>query len=241
MRIPRIFQDCPMAKNQEIVLTASASQHLLAVLRKKIGDELILFNGDNNEYSAQISAVTKKEVVVSVIDVQERNKESPCQIHLGQSISKGERMELVIQKAVELGVHAITPLISEHCVVRLDKMRQEKKQAQWQAIAIAACEQCGRNYVPKINPFINLTEFLSQKHPGLKFVLAPGGVAGWRDYPAAAQVNLLIGPEGGFSSAELNMLASYDYLPLTLGPRILRTETAAFTALSVFQALYGDF
>jgi 16S rRNA (uracil1498-N3)-methyltransferase len=151
-------------------------------------------------------------------------------------------MEWVMQKSVELGVYSITPLISERCVVKLDKERMLKKIQQWQSIAIAACEQCGRNTIPLVHPPIYVEEFLQKNSAQLKLILHTQGNKNWRDYPiqTSSQMSLLIGPEGGFSDAEVDLAFKYHFSPLSLGPRVLRTETAAISALSLLQAVGGD-
>ncbi|AHE68341.1 RNA methyltransferase, RsmE family [Legionella oakridgensis ATCC 33761 = DSM 21215] len=204
------------------------------------GEKLILFSGNNCEYSATISAIHKKKVTVIIDAVEEINRESPRLIHLAQAVSKGERMELVIQKAVELGVTSITPLFTERSIVRLDADRLAKKHAQWQAIAIAACEQSGRNIIPSIGQACFLNDYLQQSQATLKLVLYPHANITWRDYTFAGDIALLIGPEGGLTKEEIFKAQTMQFKPLSLGPRILRTETAAITALSVLQAVSGD-
>ena len=241
MKKVRIYQSGNYTTGHTIELSPTASQHVGIVLRMQAGDPLTLFCGDNREFSATITAVHKKKVMVVIHDVHTVNRESPRAIHLAQAISKGERMELVIQKAVELGVASITPLFTSRCVVRLDAERLAKKQLQWQAIAIAACEQSGRNTLPTIHPACPLDIYLPQAHASLKLVLHPNLNKSWRDYHfPEGDIALLIGPEGGLSEDEVHMATSHHFQPLCLGPRILRTETAAIAALSMLQAISGD-
>lgn len=241
MREIRIYQAGEYTIGQELELTASAAQHVAVVLRMKVGDKLTVFNGDNTEFDASLVTIKKKQAWVLLNSMQKINRESPLQIHLGQGISKGERMEWVIQKATELGVASITPLITERCVVKLDKERLEKKIQQWQAIAIAACEQSGRNKVPKVHSPVYFEQFLSMTKMESKFILHTQEAKSWRDYSFnTAELALLIGPEGGFSPQEVSLAQENHYLPLSLGPRILRTETAAISALSLLQAVGGD-
>ncbi len=205
------------------------------------GMHLTLFCGDNHEYQAVITEVRKKKVMVNITGVQLVNRESPRDIHLAQSISKGDRMEWVIQKAVELGVKSITPLITAHCAVRLDEARLAKKQQQWQAIAISACEQSGRNYVPPIYLALSFDTYIQQCNTAFKFILHPTGAHSFQElHFAAGDIALLVGPEGGLSEEEINRTQSSQFKSVTLGPRILRTETAAIAALSVLQAIAGD-
>jgi 16S rRNA (uracil1498-N3)-methyltransferase len=242
MREVRIYQAGDYQSGELIELSPEAAQHTAVVLRMREGEQITLFNGTNYEFQAIITLIKKKQVVVSIKQSLEVNRESSLQIHLGQAISKGERMEWVMQKSVELGVYSITPLISERCVVKLDKERMLKKIQQWQSIAIAACEQCGRNTIPLVHSPIYVEEFLQKNHAQLKLILHPQGNKNWRDYPiqASSEMALLIGPEGGFSDAEVDLAFQYHFAPLSLGPRVLRTETAAISALSLLQAVGGD-
>lgn len=241
MRIIRIYQPGLYDVGHTVELSPAASQHVGVVLRMQAGEELTLFCGDNREFSATIMSIYKKKVIVSVNTVHTANRESPRSIHLAQAISKGERMELVVQKAVELGVATMTPLLTARCVVRLDAERLYKKQAQWQAIAIAACEQSGRNQLPIIHQACSLDTYLHQCQELTKLVLHPTTEQSWRDYTFIdGDVALLIGPEGGLSDEEVSTAKAAGFQPMSLGPRILRTETAAIAAISVIQAISGD-
>jgi len=241
VRTIRIYQPGNYSTGQTIELSPAASQHVGVVLRMQPGEELTLFTGDDHEFSATVLANQKKKVLVNIGAVNKVSRESPRAIHLAQAISKGERMEWVIQKAVELGVASITPLLTSRCVVRLDAVRLAKKQSQWQAIAIAACEQSGRNTVPMINQACTLDNYLPQVQGQLKLILHPDGARTWRDYSLdQGDIALLIGPEGGLSEDEINQAISMQFHPWRLGPRVLRTETAAITAIGVLQAICGD-
>ena len=241
MRTIRIYQPGIDACGQLIELSAAASQHVGVVLRMQPDEPLTLFCGDNREFLSTIETVHKKKVFVRINSVHHANRESPRKIHLAQAISKGERMELVVQKAVELGIASITPLLTEHCVVRLDADRLAKKQAQWQNIAISACEQSGRNQLPIIFPACSLGTFLQHCQATTKLILYPDATKSWRDYLFPdGDIALLIGPEGGLSGDEVNQAMLALFQPLCLGPRILRTETAAIVALGVLQAVAGD-
>lgn len=241
MRTVRIYQAGDYPPGTLFDLTPEAGQHVGVVLRMVAGDQLTLFSGDNREYEARITFVQKKKVRVEILSCVEANKESPLRIDLAQAVSKGERMEFVVQKAVELGVHSITPVISSRCVVKLDKDRMEKKRLQWQAIAIAACEQSGRNQVPVIHPFIDLDDYLTNTDQAYKLTLDPGSDKTWRDYSLTADdCALLIGPEGGFTAEEVKKASHAGFATLALGPRVLRTETAAIAAISLLQAVGGD-
>ncbi len=238
MRTVRIYQPGPYEKGETLELSAEAGQHVGVVLRMQAGSPLTLFCGDNREFHATILTAHKKKVSVIINDIHFVNRESPRAIHLAQAISKACRMEIVIQKAVELGVTSITPLFTTHCVVHLDAARLSKKQAQWQAIAIAACEQSGRNQIPMIHDACLLETYLEQCQATTKLVLHPDTTQSWRNYSLTeGDIALLIGPEGGLSDEEVTRAMAFEFQPLCLGPRILRTETAAIAAISVLQAI----
>lgn len=241
MRIIRIYQPGTYRIGETLELDSDAGQHIGVVLRMREGETITLFCGDNREFEAKIASVHKNRVSVSILTTYEVNRESPRAIHLAQAVSKGDRMETVVQKAVELGVASITPVITTRCAVKMDKERMQKKCSQWQAIAIAACEQSGRTIVPVVHPILSLGDYLKTALPALKFVLYPEAGKSWRDYEfISPEMGLLIGPEGGLDAEEINLLFTHDFLPLSLGPRILRTETAAIVALGVLQAVCGD-
>lgn len=225
----------------DIELTPDATHHLVNVLRLKPGHPLVLFNGDGHDYPAQLSQIDKRHAYVKVDAKIAIQVESPLPIHLAQGVSKGDRMDFAIQKAVELGVTAITPLVTEFCAVKLNQARWEKKQQQWHKIIIGACEQSGRNVVPTINPTISLTEYLSQSTQQLRLILDPNAEQNLKDITMPRDgVRLLIGPEGGLSEKEVYQAQQAGYQGSLLGPRILRTETAALAAISVLQSHFGD-
>ncbi|HAU1152088.1 TPA: 16S rRNA (uracil(1498)-N(3))-methyltransferase [Legionella pneumophila] len=241
MRIIRIYQPGEYQPGQFVELSPEAGQHVGVVLRMEQGEQLTLFNGDNREFAASIEKVKKKQVLVRIDSILEVNRESPLKIHLAQGISKGDRMEMVMQKSVELGVAYITPVITERCQVKTDKEKMAKKMHQWRNIVIGACEQCGRNQIPELRQPVYLEQFVKGAKEHLRFILHPAFNKTWRDYPVQPpDVALIIGPEGGLSDEEITLTSDYGFLPLSLGPRVLRTETAAITALSVLQAVGGD-
>jgi 16S rRNA (uracil1498-N3)-methyltransferase len=241
MRCPRIYSSQALAVGAQIALESDAAHHLARVLRLPVGAPLILFNGDGNEYPAEIISIDKKNVFIAISNVLTEARESPLHIHLGIAISKGERMDWVIQKATELGVTEISPLQSERVEVRLHGEREEKKLAHWRAVAISACEQSARNRIPAINDVQPLFNWIEQIEADKKFVLHHRSVAALDAQNAAPKsVALLIGPEGGLSEAEINAAEQREFQPLRLGPRVLRTETAPLAALSVLQYLWGD-
>lgn len=242
MRIPRIYHPEPLAGKSHCVLSDDAANHVGRVLRMNSGSQLILFDGSNHIFEATIETVGKKQIDVSIQQQQLDDRESPLPIHLGQVISRGDRMEFTIQKSVELGVTTITPLWSERCGVKLDEERQDKKLQQWQKIAIAACEQCGRNVVPEIRPIMKLTDWCKEQDGMLKLNLHPRASYTLKSLPAlpAEGVRLLIGSEGGLSAEEIAMTEQQGFTEVLLGKRVLRTETASLAVITALQTLYGD-
>lgn len=241
MRIPRIYHPEPLQPGSETALCDEAANHVGRVLRMVPGQFLELFDGSDRAFSAEIVQADKKNVRVRIGDVRADSRESPLDLHLGQVMSRGEKMEFTIQKAVELGVNVITPLFSERCGVKLDAERMAKKLQQWHRIAIAACEQCGRNRVPEIREAMMLEAWCSEPEAGLKLNLHPRAEHSINTLPLPVErVRLLIGPEGGLSAAEIAMTAGHDFTDILLGPRVLRTETTALTAITALQVRFGD-
>lgn len=242
MRIPRIYHPEPLNGQTLCRLSEDGANHVGRVLRMKSGDEIILFDGSNHIFHAKLTDVGKKQVEAQIFQQTFDDRESNLPIHLGQVISRGERMEFTIQKSVELGVNIITPLWSERCGVKLGEERQDKKIQQWQKIAIAACEQCGRNVVPEIRPIMKLEEWCAEQDNMLKLNLHPRAQYSIRALPnmPSEGVRLLIGPEGGLSAEEIAMTEQYQFTEIQLGKRVLRTETAALATISALQAVFGD-
>lgn len=241
MRIPRIYHPEPVTAGHEITLSDDAANHVGRVLRMGKGQAIQLFDGSNQVFEAEITQADKKSVRVNVLSAQLDDRESPLHIHLGQVMSRGEKMEFTIQKSIELGVSLITPLFSERCGVKLDAERLNKKLQQWQKIAIAACEQSGRNVVPEIRPAMDLEAWCAEEERGLKLNLHPRASASINTLPLPVErVRLLIGPEGGLSAEEIAMTARYQFTDILLGPRVLRTETTALTAITALQVRFGD-
>ncbi|MGX5914981.1 16S rRNA (uracil(1498)-N(3))-methyltransferase [Aliidiomarina sp. Khilg15.8] len=242
MRVPRVYQAVELSSGAIVDLDEDAANHVGRVLRLGEGHELELFNGDNHSYRATIVQASKKHVQVRLEAAQWADVESPLQVHLAQGISRGDRMDFTLQKSVELGVASITPLFTERCGVKLQGERLAKKLAQWQKIVISACEQSGRNRVPEVRPARSLTEYLQDTARPLTLTLEPTARHSLKSVPLDAHqpVALLVGPEGGFSATEIDLTHQADCLPVQLGPRILRTETAALTALAALQANHGD-
>lgn len=241
MRIVRIYQQGKFKEGVEINLDEQAVKHVNTVLRMQKDQQLTLFS-ENFEYNAIITIANKKEVRVLINNVKFVNRESPRNIHLVQAIAKGERMEVIIQKAVELGVRTITPIITERTIVKLDKTRMLKKINHWQAIAIAACEQCGRNVIPEIHAIKTFEEFMNEEQQGHKFILSLENAKSCKEleFQDNASIFIIIGPEGGFTDSELKFAEGKKFQAISLGPRVLRTETAAICAVTLFQAFAGD-
>lgn len=242
MRSPRIYTDKPLSLHQEVGLPTQASRHIASVLRLKVGDAVILFDGQGGQYHGQIIKLGKT-VTVKTTHFDDLNCESPLKIHLAQAISKGDRMDYTLQKSVELGVSSIQPLFSERCVIKLKGSRLEKRQQHWQEVIISACEQCGRNTLPELKPTLMLSQWLQSSqadasHPHL--ILDPLAEQSLAQREKHQQQTVLIGPEGGLAETEIQLAKQHGFTGVKVGPRILRTETAALVALTVLQARWGD-
>lgn len=240
MRIPRIYTPQALDVHSEFELEAEAAHHLVKVLRMDVGRELILFNGNGNQYSATITRTTKKTAFVSILSQEHKPNSSPVQIELAIGISKGDRFDWVLQKATELGVSRITPLFTSRCEIKLSGERLSKKMTGWQKTVIGACEQCQRNELPKLAEPLNIDDFVSQAAAELKFVLHHRSEHSLSNDTPPQSVVILVGPEGGLSDEEIQSAESNGFTPLKLGNRVLRTETAPVAALSVMQYLWGD-
>ncbi|MHB0774964.1 16S rRNA (uracil(1498)-N(3))-methyltransferase [Halomonas sp. WWR20] len=240
MAAPRIHVESALDAGATLILPESAARHVALVLRLREGATLTLFDGRGVEAHAELITVARKQVAVRIREVFTGQRESPLAVHLGQAISKGDRMDYAIQKAVELGVAVITPLYTEHGDVRLKGEREAKKLAHWQGVAISACEQCGRAVVPVINAPQPLAEWLSARDEPLRLALHPATESAFARQAHVERAALLIGPEGGLSPTEVDVATAAGFTPLTLGPRILRTETAPVVALTLLQYHFGD-
>lgn len=241
MRIPRIYTPTPLQSGTTIELDDNAFSHAVRVLRLGEGAPLILFNGEGGEYEATLCDVQKKRACAAVGAHSLRECESPLHIILGQCISRGEKMDYTIQKAVELGVSEIVPLFSERCGVKLDQERSDKRTGHWQSTIISACEQSGRNRIPRIHTPQSLDIWLGNIDASCKLVLDPCASQSLPHLPTPEMsVALLIGPEGGLSDAEIHLAVRNGFTGIRLGPRILRTETAGLVVLSSIQQLWGD-
>jgi 16S rRNA (uracil1498-N3)-methyltransferase len=224
-------------------LPPEQAHHIMHVLRLTAGETVTLFDGRGTEYDATLERVARSGISVKVGEARRVSRESPIAVTLAQGISSGERMDYTIQKAVELGVFEIQPIAAERSVVRLATERAVRRVAHWQAIAAAACEQCGRNVVPRVLPVESLSRWLaSLPSDALRLTLSPDAAVTLRGVPEVpARVLLLVGPEGGLSPAERLDAQNAGFVATRLGPRVLRTETAAVAALAAMQALWGDF
>lgn len=239
MRLSRFFIDAPLSLGSHELPEAQA-HYIGRVLRLSAGAAVQFFDGSGMEYLGELSEVNKRQVRVELSEQLPGMPESPLHIHLGQGLSRGERMDWAIQKATELGVAEITPILSERCEVRLNDERADKRLTHWRQIAISACEQSGRSRVPVIHPPRALAAWVEQSTAALKLVLHPLAQT-LSSHSKPASLAFLIGPEGGLSDAEVGQAQSAGFLAARLGPRVLRTETAPVVALSVAQQLWGDF
>lgn len=239
MRLSRFFIDAPLSLGQH-ELPETQAHYIGRVLRHAVGDAVQLFDGSGQEFLGELIEVGKKSVRVELRECFAGMPESPLQIHLGQGLSRGERMDWAIQKATELGAQVISPIISERCEVRLKDERADKRMAHWRQVAISACEQCGRSVVPLIHPPILLADWLQQTEAQLKLVLHPVAEP-LLSHAKPESLAFLIGPEGGLADDEVERAKAAGFHAARLGPRVLRTETAPVVALSVAQQLWGDF
>lgn len=241
MRIPRIYTPQQLQAGLTISLEEAASRHLGKVLRMTPGRELILFNGQGGEYTAIIHEVGKKVTQVTITEHNSGDRESPLHSHLAIGVSRGDRMDWMLQKACELGVTEITPLFTERTEVKLNGPRLEKKLQHWHQILISACEQCQRNRLPQLNTATSLDGFLAAAPDGEKWVLHHRDSERLDPAKTVEKACILIGPEGGLSEEEIGSARTAGFAALTLGPRVMRTETAPLAALSLLQQFWGDF
>lgn len=243
MRVNRAFVDAPLAPGMRLPLPETAATHLLRVLRLREGDACVLFNGDGNDYPARISSAGKRGGGVEILGCEPVDNESPLRITLLQGIARGEKMDLVLQKATELGVTGIVPVDAERTEVRLDGERLKKRVAHWRRVVASACEQCGRARVPEVAEPLALADAVSRiGGTGMRLMLDPAAAPALPSLALAtdAGVVLAIGPEGGWSPQDRAALRAAGYQGVRLGPRILRTETAGLAAIAVLQAVHGD-
>lgn len=242
MRIPRVYFPPPLSEGSRVSLDERARRYLIRVLRLRAGAELWLFDGRGREYRAVLETVARREARARILERLGRDAESALRIVLGQGISRGERMDYALQKAVELGVNRMVPVFTGRSGVKFSGARVEKRQRHWQGIAISACEQCGRNYVPPVESPRSLGNFLEGCRLETKILLDSGGEQPLKALPSPleGELALLIGPEGGLTQAEIEQARQAGFAGARLGPRILRTETATVAALTAVQLCWGD-
>jgi 16S rRNA (uracil1498-N3)-methyltransferase len=242
MRLTRVHVAAPLAQGRQHTIEGAAANHIARVLRLEPGASLIVFDGRGGEYAARIDSLRKKAVIIEVRERAPSSRESSLSLTLAQGVSRGERMDLVVQKATELGVTAIVPVLTERTVVKLDSKQSERKLAHWHGIAVAACEQSGRDKIPDIVAPLPLHEFLRAMDPqATRLLLSPTGTQRVNDLKAPERkLVVLIGPEGGLSETEQRAAIGAGFFAVRMGPRVLRTETAAVAALTLLQHQFGD-
>ncbi len=243
MAVPRLFCPINLAHRAQANLSSGAAHHAIRVLRLKRGDEVRLFNGEGGEYEASIHRVDKDSVAVEIGKHHDIERESSVRVCLAQAITTGDKMDYTLQKAVELGVARIQPLQTNRAVVKLNQERAEKRLQHWQNVVVSACEQCGRNTVPKVAPILSLEEWVASTDKAtMRLMLSPYAEQSLRDCsPPVGEVNLVIGPEGGLNKDEVDFALAKGFTSVRMGPRVLRTETAPLAALAAMQILWGDF
>ena len=240
----RFYHSNPLDLNQIIILDEFASHHALRVMRVKVDDFLILFNGDGFEYKGRVSDINKKTINIEILSKEKNNSESPININLFQSISSNEKMDMVIQKATELGVSSIQPIFTSRSTIKLSLDRTKKRLIHWKQVSISACEQSGRSKIPTIRSPIGFDQISEGiKTNSLNLLLHPDNLEESSNLPNeySGDINIFIGPEGGFSQDEVLLLKKQNCINIQLGPRILRTETAPLAIIAILQYKYGDF
>jgi 16S rRNA (uracil1498-N3)-methyltransferase len=242
VRLSRVYCEAALVAGTEVTLPAAAANYVARVLRLRAGAPLVAFDGSGSDFRCEIVAVEGARVRLRVGESVEGRRESPLAVTLVQAVSRGERMDLTLQKATELGVSAVVPVLSVRSVVRLDERQAAAKLRHWQAVVTSACEQCGRSVLPRVHAPLDLERYLAgSPRDGLRLVPSPGAsesLAAIAETPATAE--LLVGPEGGFAESELQGAEGAGFRPVRLGPRVLRTETAGIVALALMQARWGD-
>jgi len=238
--MPRFYLDQPLRAGSSVALPEDSAHHAVNVLRVRTGDDVTLFNGRGGEYAARVASIERRKVLVDVLAHHALERESPLQVVLVQGVSAGERMDFTVRKAVELGVAEIRPVLAASSVARPKGERAASRVEHWRKIAIAACEQCGRNRVPAVRALVNAADYRDDTK-GTKILLSPRSELPFSKVRFEGAVTLAAGPEAGFSAAEEAAFLDAGFVPAQLGPRVLRTETAALAALAALNALRGDF
>ncbi len=242
MRLSRVHVDSDLATGGRVLVTGAAANHIMRVLRLRTGDALTVFNGHGGEFGASIEEFHRDSVLVGILEARSVDRESPLVLTLAQGVSRGERMDWILQKSTELGATRIVPVLTERSVVRLDAKQAERKLHHWKGIAVAACEQSGRNRVPDIAAPVSIHEFLAGADgDSTRLLLSPTGELGIDALgDVGSGVTVLIGPEGGLTDIEQESALRAGFTPVRMGPRVLRTETAAIAALTIIQQKFGD-
>ena len=238
---PRFYLDAPLRAGSVCALTEDAAHHAIHVLRLREGEDITLFNGRGGEFAARIASIQRLRIAVDLLQHRAIEREPPLQVTLVQGVSAGEKMDSTVRKAVELGVAAVQPVLAARSVARPKGDRAENRRAHWQKVVIAACEQCGRNRIPEVPPLVPLQDYRATESDALRVLLSPSAELPLSKVVAKEKAFILAaGPEAGFTAEEEAALAQAGFVPASLGPRVLRTETAAVAALAALNALRGD-
>ena len=238
--VPRFYLDAPLRAGSVCTLSEEAAHHAVHVLRLREGDEVTLFNGRGGEFAARIASIQRLRLALDLLEHRPIERESPLHITLVQGVSAGERMDSTLRKAVELGVAEVQPVLAARSVARPKGERAEGRRAHWQKVVVAACEQCGRNRVPEVHPLVDVSDY-QPNGPATRILLSPLAQLPFSKAPLdGKRIVLAAGPEAGFTAEEEASFAARGFVPAALGPRVLRTETAAVAALAALNALRGD-
>lgn len=240
MRLTRTFIDAPLTVGQHVALDEAATAHLVRVLRLGLGDAIVLFNGDGHDYEARITAIAKRSAEAELMSRRAVTNESPLRLVLAQALARGEKMDWVLQKATELGVAELVPLITERSEVKLDAERSDKRLQHWRGVVASACEQSGRARLPTLHAPVALADWLAHAVSERVLYLDPQAESGLRKLGPETGYTLVIGPEGGLGERDLQALRAAGARGVRLGPRVLRTETAGIATIAALQALFGD-
>ena len=242
MQFPRFFQDEPLTVGQTLELSAKNFRHAIQVLRLKPDDKLTLFNGEGGQYQARLTSVGRRSASVKILGFEPVERESSLTTQLVLALIKPDKMDFALQKAVELGVSGIQPVQTQRTVINIKSSRMEKKLQHWRSVVINACEQCGRNRIPEVFPPVPLQDYLATQTASLRLALSPVAAVPIDNLsdPEQSSVDVLIGPEGGFTNEELAAIQKQDITLISLGSRILRAETAAIAMLALVQSAWGD-
>ncbi|HEX3062845.1 MAG TPA: 16S rRNA (uracil(1498)-N(3))-methyltransferase [Usitatibacter sp.] len=241
MPLPRIHCDLRLGPGAQFALAPEAAQHVAKSLRLKAGDTLVVFDGRGGEYDAAIQRVEKDRVDVKVGAFRDADVEAPLRVGLVQGLPEADKMDWIIQKAVELGVGWVQPVVCDRSVVRLSGERAARREAHWRRVAVAACEQSGRNRIPEVRPTLGFQSWVAVPAAAPRWVLTPAAPALAAQPAPQGDIELLVGPEGGLSEREMDLAISQGGISVGLGPRVLRAETAPVAALAAIHALWGDF